>query len=293
MPQHHISLSVTGSGGKLIAQKLNIPYQNEFRAIARGVSRLHPEIRTILEMGGDSSKYLILDRDADGSGILDYEVNGDCAAGTGSFIDQQASRLLYQVEDIGDIVLQAGKPANIAGRCSVFAKSDMIHAQQKGFQPPEILKGLCQAVVRNFKGTIIKGKIIVPPVALIGGVAANRGIVQALREILKLDEDSLIVPGQFNWMAAIGAALLAFEKSNSKPVMSFIKSFDNLSSNIKQFDRMQPLKTEKLYLLRDLAKPNHISNSTQKIPVFLGIDIGSVTTKLAIIDEWGNLIKGN
>lgn len=290
--QHNISLSVTGSGGKLIAQKLNIPYQNEFRAIARGVNTLYPEMRTILEMGGDSSKYIILDSNTDGSGILDYEVNGDCAAGTGSFIDQQASRLLYQVEDIGDIVLQAGKPANIAGRCSVFAKSDMIHAQQKGFQPPEILKGLCQAVVRNFKGTIIKGKVIVPPVAFIGGVAANKGIVQALREILSLDEDSLIVPGQFNWMEAIGAALLSFEQSDCKPAATYLQSFNNFSANTKQFDRMESLKTEKLHLLRDMAKPNHISNSSQKIPVYLGIDIGSVTTKLAIIDEAGNLTKG-
>jgi predicted CoA-substrate-specific enzyme activase len=290
--QHNISLSVTGAGGKLIAQKLNISYQNEFRAIARGVSTLHPEIQTILEMGGDSSKYIILDNNADGSGILDYEVNGDCAAGTGSFIDQQASRLLYQVEDIGDIVLRAGKPASIAGRCSVFAKSDMIHAQQKGFQPPEILKGLCQAVVRNFKGTIIKGKTIVPPIAFIGGVAANKGIVQALREILSLDEDSLIVPRQFNWMEAIGAALLSFEQSDCKPTATFIQIFDNFSSNTKQFDRMEPLKTEKLHLLHDLAKPNQISILTKKIPVFLGIDIGSVTTKLAVIDEGGDLIKG-
>ncbi len=290
--QDLIYLSVTGSSGKLIAQKLNIPYQNEFRAIARAIGALHPEIRTVLEMGGDSSKYIILEPHADGAGILDYEVNGDCAAGTGSFIDQQASRLLYKIEDVGDIVLQAGKPANIAGRCSVFAKSDMIHAQQKGFQPPEILKGLCQAVVRNFKGTIIKGKAIIPPVTFIGGVAANKGIVQALRENLSLDEKSLIVPPLFNWMEAIGAALLSFEKSDCKPATLFLQSFDNLLSNIKQFDRMEPLKIDKVVLLRNLAKPDPISVTRKKIPVFLGIDIGSVTTKLAVIDEQGNLIKG-
>src|SRR5665811_2616443 len=77
----------------------------------------------------------------------DYQTNGDCAAGTGSFMDQQASRLLYSIEDVGEVVLQAGKAASIAGRCSVFAKSDMIHAQQKGYEPPEVLKGLCSAVI--------------------------------------------------------------------------------------------------------------------------------------------------
>ncbi len=290
--QNLICLAATGSGGKLIAQKLNIPYQNEFRAIARAIGTLHPEIRTVLEMGGDSSKYIILDNNYEEGGILDYEVNGDCAAGTGSFIDQQALRLLYKIEDVGDIVLQAGKPANIAGRCSVFAKSDMIHAQQKGFQPPEILKGLCQAVVRNFKGTIIKGKAIIAPAAFIGGVAANKGIIQALRENLSLDERSLVVPKLFNWMEAIGAALLSFEQSDYKPATLFLQSFDNLLSNIKKFDRMDQLKKDKLVLLRNLEGANDISVPNQKISVFLGVDIGSVTTKLAVIDEQGNLIKG-
>jgi len=291
--EKYVSLSVTGSGGKLVAQKLDIPYQNEFRAIAKGIGTLHPQIRTVLEMGGDSSKYIILDHNSEMTGILDYEVNGDCAAGTGSFIDQQASRLLYQIEEVSDIVLQAGKPANIAGRCSVFAKSDMIHAQQKGFQPPEILKGLCQAVVRNFKGTIIKGKEIIPPVAFIGGVAANKGIVQALRNILQLDEASLMVPELFNWIAAIGSALLTIEENSAKPTAQILQSFSNLSTNAKAFDRMEPLKRDKLVLLRELEKSNHFSLEGKKIPVYIGIDIGSVTTKLAVIELGDSIaIKG-
>jgi len=287
-----LCLTATGSGGKLISEKLTIPFQNEFRAIAKGIVVLHPEIRTVLEMGGDSSKYIILDTISETTGILDYEINGDCAAGTGSFIDQQASRLLYQIEDVGDIVLQAGKPANIAGRCSVFAKSDMIHAQQKGFQPPEILKGLCHAVVRNFKGTIIKGKAIVPPVAFIGGVAANQGIVEALRETLHLEKESLIVPDLFNWIGSIGSALLIAAENTEKPVSHFLDAFSNLKVASKQFDRMEPLKKDKLVLLRSLEKSNQLSVEDGKIPVFIGIDIGSVTTKLAVIDEQGNLLKG-
>lgn len=290
--EKYVSLGITGSGGKLIAQKLNIPYQNEFRSIARGVGTLYPEIRTVLEMGGDSSKYITLDHSSAAAGIVDYGVNGDCAAGTGSFIDQQASRLLYPVEDVGDIVLQAGKPANIAGRCSVFAKSDMIHAQQKGFQPPEILRGLCQAVVRNFKGTILKGKKIIPPVAFIGGVAANKGIVLALREILQLDKNSVIVPELFNWTGAIGAALLTVKENAAKPVDQLLQSYKKLSLLHKDFDRLEPLKKDNLQLLRDLEKTNQLSPKQQRIPVFIGIDIGSVTTKLAVIDEQGNLLKG-
>ena len=90
----------------------------------------------------------------------------------------------------------------------MFAKSDMIHAQQKGYQPPEVLKGLCDAVIRNFKGTITKGKIVEPPVAFIGGVAANDGAVQAVRDAFGLSEEQLFVPELYAWMGAVGAALI-------------------------------------------------------------------------------------
>jgi len=293
-PQKKINLSSTGSGGKLVAQSLGIPYENEFQAIARAIGNLHPEVRTVLEMGGDSSKYIALNRDSKSqtTGILDYEVNGECAAGTGSFIDQQASRLLYKVEDVGDIVMKAGKPASIAGRCSVFAKSDMIHAQQKGFKPPEILKGLCQAVVRNFKGVLIKGKEIVPPVAFIGGVAVNKGIVSALKEIFQLDNDSLIVPKFYAWMEAIGAAFLSNEGNNSITVENFQQSFNKTAQTLQKFETMPQLKKDDLVLLRDQISSFTFLSNNKKIPVYLGIDIGSVTTKLAIIDEQGNVIKG-
>ncbi len=287
-----VGLSVTGIAGKVIAQRLALPFINEFLAIATAVGSLHPEVRTVLEMGGDSSKYLLLDRRANGASIRDYEVNGDCAAGTGSFLDQQASRLLFKIESVGDIVMQAGKPAHIAGRCSVFAKTDMIHAQQKGFQPAEILKGLCEAVVRNFKGTIIKGKPIVPPVAFIGGMAANRGIIQALRDILALDETRLIVPRLHHWMGAIGAGLMAQEHPFHQACDQLLLSLDRLNAPVKQFDRLAPLQKANVRLLRDEIKMRKLSGSDRKIPVFLGIDIGSVTTKLAVIDEQGNLIKG-
>ncbi|MDZ7318326.1 MAG: acyl-CoA dehydratase activase [candidate division KSB1 bacterium] len=287
------AIMATGAGGKSLSQLLNLPYQNEFRAIARSVGFLHPEIKSVLELGGDCSKMMILRSDGAATGVLDYEVNGDCAAGTGSFLDQQASRLLYSIEDVGDVVIRAGKPATIAGRCSVFAKSDMIHAQQKGFQPPEILKGLCQAVVRNFKGTIIKGKTIVPPVALIGGVAANKGIVQALREILDLNEHELIVPRFYNWMPALGAALLLIEQQSCvQSAAHWLNLLQHRSAPPRRFDRLPPLNRERLIRLEVDHTATIPLHPAAKIPVFLGIDIGSVTTKLAVMDTAGRVLKG-
>ena len=200
---------VTGSGGRLVSPALDAAFENEFKAITRGIAALHPETQTIFEMGGETSKFIRLEAsDLGCAGITDYQTNGDCAAGTGSFMDQQASRLLYDIEDVGDIVLDAGKAASIAGRCSVFAKSDMIHAQQKGYQPPEVLRGLCDAVMRNFKGTIAKGKVVEPPVAFIGGVAANDGAVRSLRESFGLEDGQLFIPEYHASMGAIGAALI-------------------------------------------------------------------------------------
>ena len=288
------SVGITGSGGRGLGEVLGLPVQNEFRAVARGVGTMHPDARTIFEMGGDTSKYISVDVDPTTGvvNITDYERNGECAAGTGSFMDQQASRLLYDVEEIGDIVLTAERTATIAGRCSVFAKSDMIHAQQRGYQPPEVLKGLCEAVIRNFKGTITKGKKIVPPVAFIGGVAANKGAVQAMRELFELDEEQLFIPELYAWMGAIGASLLAMEKSGDGEVL-LPDAADRLHrSKIAQtdFPRSKPLSSEKVILLRDRVKSYTFEDESLPVNVYLGVDIGSVSTNLAVIDESGNLI---
>ncbi|MEA2064047.1 MAG: BadF/BadG/BcrA/BcrD ATPase family protein, partial [Gemmatimonadota bacterium] len=161
----------TGSGAALLESEFGLPPQNEFRALARASELLIPKVRTLFEMGGENSKYISLERDEQSGrvGIADYQTNGDCAAGTGGFLDQQALRLRFSVDQIGGIVSATGRAPKIAGRCSVFAKSDMIHAQQKGFTPEEILKGLCEAVARNFKSAISRGKKIEPEVAFIGG----------------------------------------------------------------------------------------------------------------------------
>jgi len=199
---------VCGSGGRLIGDILGINNENEFRAIASGVSKMYPEIQTIFEMGGQNSKFISLEIDSEtgSTGISDYQMSGDCAAGTGSFLDQQAYRLKYDINEIGDIVSGTEKSAKIAGRCSVFAKSDMIHAQQKGFKPEEVLKGLCEAVARNFKSSIIKSKKIKTPVLFIGGVAKNTGVVDAVKQVFNFTSDELLVPDYYAWMPAIGTA---------------------------------------------------------------------------------------
>jgi predicted CoA-substrate-specific enzyme activase len=267
LPEENVEgIRVTGSGSQLIAKILGIYFENEFRAIAKGVRTFNAEVRTIFEIGGESSKYLRLDPEAVGKhlGIVDYQTSGECAAGTGSFIDQQATRLLYSIEQVGAAACGASCAARIAGRCSVFAKTDMIHAQQKGYSTEQILRGLCDAVARNFKSSIVKGRAVVAPVAFIGGVALNAGISNALREAFKLGENELVVPSLYAWLGAAGAAMLEAEEWRKRSFKR-IHQLRQHEAAKKSFACTEVLSMKNVLLLRDRAETAAISNLKSQI----------------------------
>jgi predicted CoA-substrate-specific enzyme activase len=176
--------------------------KNEITAHAVAASHIVPDVHTVVEIGGQDSKIIIL---RDGI-VTDFAMNTVCAAGTGSFLDHQAERLNIPIEEFGNIALKSKSPVRIAGRCSVFAESDMIHKQQMGHPTSDIVAGLCDALVRNYLNNVGKGKDIMSPVLFQGGVAANAGIKAALERALELE---IIIPDYYSVMGAIGAALLA------------------------------------------------------------------------------------
>ncbi|MHA1792035.1 MAG: acyl-CoA dehydratase activase [Promethearchaeota archaeon] len=178
--------------------------KTEIIAHAVAATSFYPEVKTILEIGGQDSKIIIL---RDGI-VVDFAMNSVCAAGTGSFLDHQAARLGIDIKDFGSLALQAKTPVSIAGRCTVFAESDMIHKQQMGYTKEDIIAGLCQSLVRNYLNNVGKGKDIQPPIIFQGGVAANVGIVKAFQEAL---HETVTVPKYHLLMGAIGAAILAKE----------------------------------------------------------------------------------
>jgi predicted CoA-substrate-specific enzyme activase len=188
--------------------------KNEITAHAIAASSVVPGVNTIIEIGGQDSKIIILREGV----VTDFAMNTVCAAGTGSFLDQQASRLTIDIEDFGKMALQAKNPVRIAGRCAVFAESDMIHKQQLGYNNEDIIAGLCEALVRNYMNNVGKGKEILPPVLFQGGVAANQGLVEAFKKYLEMD---VIVPPWYDVMGAIGAALLARRAVDKKQKSSF------------------------------------------------------------------------
>jgi len=282
-------MTATGSGGKLAGSRYGITVVNEFAAIVEAVNEYHPDIRTVFEMGGETSKYILLGRRSASEplAILDYGTNGDCAAGTGSFMDQQASRLKFSIEEVGDIVSRASKAAQIAGRCSVFAKSDMIHAQQRGYQPDEVLRGLCIAVARNFKSAITRGRKIHPPVLFIGGVSMNSGMLKALKEVFNLADDEIIVTSTNNWLGALGCALRALKENRSVSLRD-----DGRAEKVGgRFPYTKRLSLGNVRLLRERVSPFSFPETRERIPAYLGIDVGSVSTNLVVLSEDGKVVK--
>ncbi len=193
----------TGSGRQLADIMVGADaVKNEITAHAVAALKYDSEVKTIIEIGGQDSKIIIIRKGI----ITDFAMNTVCAAGTGSFIDRQAARLNIPIEEFGDRALKSRKPVRIAGRCAVFAESDMIHKQQLGYSEEDILYGLCEALVRNYLSNVGKGKDIQPPVYFQGGVAANKGIKKAFENELK---SAVTVPAHYDVMGAIGAGLIA------------------------------------------------------------------------------------
>jgi predicted CoA-substrate-specific enzyme activase len=179
--------------------------KNEITSQAAAALHYMPDVRTIIEIGGQDSKIIIIREGA----TTDFSMNTICAAGTGSFLDHQAQRLNLTIRQFSRLAVESTATLNVSGKCTVFAESDIIHKQQSGHRIEGIVYGLCQALVRNYLSNVGLGKEISPPILFQGGVAFNEGIVRAFKEELKAD---IIVPEHHEIMGAIGAALLVREE---------------------------------------------------------------------------------
>lgn len=205
-----MGVGATGSARILIGNILGADViKNEITAHAIAAITLYPDVRTILEIGGQDSKLIQIEDQV----ISDFAMNSVCAAGTGSFLDQQSFRLNIKIEDFGEYALRADQAVRIAGRCTVFAESDMIHKQQLGFSKEEIIAGLCEALVRNYLNNLAKGRDLKEPILFQGGVAFNKGIIAAFEKALG---KKLIIPEHFNVMGAVGSAILAMENTDTE-----------------------------------------------------------------------------
>ncbi len=246
-----VSVGTTGSARKLIGTILNATIiKNEITAHAIGTLSKYPDIRTIIEIGGQDSKIILI---RDGI-VIDYAMNTLCAAGTGAFLTSQAKRLDIPIEDFGKIALTSTNPALIAARCTVFAESDLVHKAQLGYEKKDIVAGLCRSIALNYLNNVAKGKKIEGPIIFQGGVSKNIGVKKAFEDILKTN---VITDDNGHLMGALGVAILS--KKEKEIDFSF-----NIIDNI--------FKTE--------------SHNCQGCPN--NCEIITVKRNNSLIDSWGN-----
>lgn len=292
--------AATGSAGRYISELLDNPFVNEIPAQARAINLLYPQLEqaTIIEMGGQDSKLIFLAKDSkNGLGyVRDFAINTVCAAGTGSFLDQQAQRLGVNIEnEFGQLALQSKTVPRIAGRCSVFAKSDMIHLQQQATSTTDIIAGLCMALARNLKGNLGCGREFVKPIVFTGGVAANAGVVKAIEQAFELPPGGLVVPQLHFFTGAIGAVLVSKEKSGSGKAVAFnIQKLSehllNKDNALKNTPRRQPLRVPSFPPPQSRVYEELLEDVHEPIEAYLGVDVGSISTNVVVIDAHKNML---
>ena len=207
-------IGTTGSARKLIGLMLGTKtVKNEITAHAVGTTSLYPSVRTILEIGGQDSKIILLNHGI----ITDYAMNTLCAAGTGAFLSSQAKRIGVDINEFGILALESNNPVKIAARCTVFAESDLIHKAQSGYEIKDIVAGLCKSIVLNYLNNVGKGKKIKAPIIFQGGVSKNKGVVKYFKEVLGED---IIVDENSHLMGALGIAIIS-KKYETDKVYSF------------------------------------------------------------------------
>ena len=213
-------IGTTGSARKLIGLMVNANViKNEITAHAIGTLSRYPNVKTILEIGGQDSKIILIE-----NGIIkDYAMNTLCAAGTGAFLSSQAKRLGIDVEEFGKYALRSKTPAKIAARCTVFAESDLIHKAQVGYNKEDIIAGLCKSIVLNYLNNIGKGKKIEPPIVFQGGVSKNIGVIKYFKEVLA---EEIIVDKDSHLMGALGIAILSKKDVSDKIYSLDIQNID-------------------------------------------------------------------
>lgn len=279
-----VHLGLTGRGTKSL---FSVRHTNDIVAAVEGVKwACGKPPRSILVAGGENIALIRLNEDGS---YRSHDINTDCASGTGVFLDQQASRLGLSIERLSGLAGHYnGSPPAIATRCAVFAKTDLIHSQQKGHSQAAIAAGLCEGVALSLAETIIKDEDFDGGLIMVGGVALNKKVVSSLEKILKREIE---VPPHAEVIAAIGAAMQAEEIVDLRDLQEMAARSVSRSA-----PHNPPL------LLEKSSYPAFEEDRTwregdveigfyeglvrgQKYQVYLGIDIGSTSTKLVLAEE--------
>lgn len=277
----HALLGVTGAGGDALARLCRVRPIDEVAALAQSFRIIDPDVRTVIEMGRESQRYVLIRLEPrTGRMLIEQSALGHkCAAGTGSFLDHMHRRLHYaSIEEFAAVGLEDDRPASLAGRCGVFAESDIVHLYQRGTPKERIVAGIHQAICRSYRSAVLKRNPLEGKVAFVGGVSQNPAVRKYLHQELGLD-GQLVVPEYNTDACAIGAALEATEEVALDDVLALL---DEAIGRPLEYHAAPALKLE-LSIVRQPDAPAGLPARIARAG--LGVDIGSVSTKAAVVAE--------
>ena len=287
-----VSIGIVGINSNLLASQLGLSPLDDIHAQIYAVKKYFPEVQNIINIGGSSVTLIELD---DKGNFRNYSVNSLCAAGTGSFLDQQADRLGINYSDITQFATD-DNPPSIAARCAVFAKSDLIHRQQEGYSKSAMWCGLCKGLTNTLLNTLLRGRSLDGLTIIIGGVAQNKELMKWLIKVY--GEDRIKTFDLAPYAGALGAAYLA--NGHYRSVDNYQSLIETEQRQIAFTQRKPLLLLKSKYPLFDVAESyiDEFNNEVritmmpeeEVIEAFLGIDVGSTSTKLILLDKNENVL---
>ncbi len=284
-----VQLVITGSAGLGVAKACQLDFVQEVYATAAAVDAFIPDTDAVIELGGEDAKIIFF------GGALEERMNGSCAGGTGAFIDQMATLMDVTVDQLDELSLKHEKIYPIASRCGVFAKTDIQPILNQGGRKEDVAASIFQAVVDQTVGGLTQGRELKGKLVFLGGpLHFLKGLRQRFVETLKLDEAHAVFPENGDCFAAIGAALCA----EDYPARAYDQVFRQLEESVESanvVDTMPPLFQDQAeydaFLARhNASRPPETDPATYEGPAYLGIDAGSTTTKMVLIDPQGGLL---
>ncbi|HPT33191.1 MAG: acyl-CoA dehydratase activase [Dethiobacteria bacterium] len=277
-----LDLGLVGHNARLLARELGVKPLLEIEAlqaglVARGITGV-----SVVSLGHENIYYLELDEKGT---VQFFSRNGQCAAGSGAFWYQQATRMGYNDRELAEIALQADSPVRISGRCAVFAKSDMTHAINEGATQSAVTAGMARALVETIVTSVAQNRIKGPgTLVAVGGVAENRAVIKYLEQYCQEEGVTLVVPPDHQYINAVGAAI----KGAPVPLGDLKNRKLYAGQSFVPENPLPRLEAGRVHYLTSEGADPDVKPRT----VYLGVDCGSVSTKCVLLDEEGRIIGG-
>ena len=285
-----LKVAISGSAGLGLAQEAGIPFVQEVFATAEMAKSIAPDVNVVIELGGEDAKIIFFD------GGIDQRMNGTCAGGTGAFIDQMATLLDVSPDELDDLSLDCKKIYPIASRCGVFAKTDIQPLLNQGARKEDVAASIYQSVVNQTIAGLAQGRKIEGKVMFLGGpISFNEGLKRRFVETLKLSKENAVFPKFAKVSVALGASIYAEKQEQSFDYSELCERIENAQNASSTVQTLEPLFSSKDDYISFSDRHKKASVETKDIAsysgnAFLGIDCGSTTTKLVLIDDECNIL---